>query len=59
MATDLGVVSQTPHGENTVEVSLPTEQRDINELYEDACRELQKKPAQETSHRDARTKQED
>ncbi|KAI9287907.1 chitin synthase 1 [Umbelopsis sp. AD052] len=59
VATDLGVVSQASHGENTVEVSLPTEQRDINELYEDACRELQKKPAQESSHRDARTKQED
>ncbi|KAH8551554.1 chitin synthase 1 [Umbelopsis sp. PMI_123] len=59
MATDLGVVSTTPHGGNTVEVSVPTEQRDINELYEDACQELQKKPAQETSHRDARTKQED
>jgi len=59
VATDLGVVSTTQPGQQTVEVNLPTEQRDINALYEETCLELQKKRVEEKTHRDPRTKQED
>ncbi|GAB5593934.1 Chitin synthase [Umbelopsis nana] len=59
VATDLGVVSTSHHNQQTVEIDIPTEQRDINALYEDACLELQKKKLEEKSHRDPRTKQED
>ncbi|CAO3669386.1 unnamed protein product [Umbelopsis vinacea] len=58
-ATDLGVVSTTHQNQQTVEINIPTEQQDINALYEDACLELQKKVVEEKSHRDPRTKQED
>ncbi|CAM0143133.1 unnamed protein product [Umbelopsis sp. WA50703] len=58
VATDLGVVT-TAQNQETVEVHLPTEQKDINALYEETCLELQKKRIEEKSHRDARTKQED
>jgi chitin synthase len=58
VATDLGVVT-TAQNQETVEVHLPTEQKDINALYEETCLELQKKRSEEKSHRDARTKQED
>ncbi|KAI9496241.1 chitin synthase 1 [Zychaea mexicana] len=59
--TDLGVVKsdKDESGEHTAEIDLPTEQKDINEAYEAACIELQRKPEEEPEHRDAQTKQED
>ncbi|ORY91906.1 chitin synthase 2 [Syncephalastrum racemosum] len=59
--TDLGVVKakKDESGEHTAEVDLPMEEKDINEAYEAACLELQKKPEVEEQHRDAQTKQED
>lgn len=61
MNTDLGVVKakKDESGEHTAEVDLPVEEKDINEAYEAACLELQKKPEVEEQHRDAQTKQED
>ncbi|KAI8376085.1 chitin synthase 1 [Radiomyces spectabilis] len=61
VATDLGVVKakKDASGEHTVEVEVPTEQKDINEAYEDACLELTKVVPPEKEHRDAKTKQED
>lgn len=61
VATDLGVVKakKDESGEHTAEVEVPTEQHDINEAYEAACIELQKKPEHEEQHRDPQTKQED
>ncbi|KAI7874287.1 chitin synthase 1 [Lichtheimia hyalospora FSU 10163] len=59
--TDLGVVQakKDESGEHTAEIDLPTEQKDMNEAYEAACIELQRKPEVEEHHRDAQTKQED
>lgn len=59
--TDLGVVQakKDESGEHTAEIDLPTEQKDMNEAYEAACIELQRKPEVEVQHRDAQTKQED
>lgn len=62
VATDLGVVKQkkdSETGESTVEVELPTEQKDLNEIYEEACLDLRKEFVPEKQHRDAKTKQED
>ncbi|KAI7865034.1 chitin synthase 1 [Spinellus fusiger] len=61
VATDLGVVKHKKDGagDTTVEVEVPTEQKDINEAYEEACIELTKHVEPEISHRDAKTKQED
>lgn len=61
VATDLGVVKSKKNdkGEHTVEIALPTEQKDLNELYEEACLDLTKKVVEAPSHRDAKTKQED
>ena len=61
VATDLGVVksSKDESGDHTAEVEVPTEQKDINDAYEAACLELQRKPEEEVQHRDAQTKQED
>ncbi|KAH8550919.1 chitin synthase 1 [Umbelopsis sp. PMI_123] len=61
VATDLGVVKskKNDNGEHTVEISVPTEQKDLNEMYEEACMDLSKKVIEEPSHRDAKTKQED
>lgn len=63
VATDLGVVKQTKKdsetGEHLVEVELPTEQKDLNEIYQEACMDLRKEVIPEKQHRDAKTKQED
>lgn len=61
VATDLGVVKHKKDstGEATVEVELPTEQKDLNEIYDEACLDLQKEVVPEKQHRDAKTKQED
>lgn len=64
VATDLGVVKRKEEdpdngGESTVEVELPTEQKDLNEIYEEACAELAKPVVPEKQHRDANTKQQD
>nr|P87073.1 RecName: Full=Chitin synthase 1; AltName: Full=Chitin-UDP acetyl-glucosaminyl transferase 1; AltName: Full=Class-II chitin synthase 1 [Phycomyces blakesleeanus NRRL 1555(-)]BAA19857.1 chitin synthase [Phycomyces blakesleeanus] len=61
VSTDLGVVKSKKDGsgDTTVEVEVPTEQKDINEAYEEACVELTRQVEPEVSHRDAKTKQED
>ncbi|KAI8979668.1 chitin synthase 2 [Mycotypha africana] len=58
VATDLGVVKPKKDSE-TVEVELPTEQKDLNEIYEEACLEISKEAIPEKQHRDPKTKQED
>jgi chitin synthase len=57
VATDLGVVKHNK--DSTVEVELPTDEKDLNELYDEACFDLQKIVIPEKQHRDAKTKQED
>ncbi|KAI8384634.1 chitin synthase 1 [Radiomyces spectabilis] len=61
VSTELGVVKakKDKDGGHSVEVELPTEQKDLNEQYEEACLELKKIVVPEASHRDAKTKQED
>ncbi|KAI8098633.1 chitin synthase 1 [Halteromyces radiatus] len=61
VATDLGVVKtkKDKDGTHTVEVEAPTEQKDLNEQYEEAILDLRKVVKAEESHRDAKTKQED
>ncbi|KAI8992643.1 chitin synthase 1 [Pilobolus umbonatus] len=61
VSNDLGEVkgSKGKDGDTTVEVALPTEQKDLNDLYEEACLELKTAVVPEISHRDAKTKQED
>lgn len=58
VATDLGVVK---HNKDTkeVEVEVPTDEKDLNEQYDEACFDLQKIVEPEKQHRDAKTKQED
>ncbi|OZJ02826.1 Chitin synthase 1 [Bifiguratus adelaidae] len=61
VATDLGVVAskKDDKGNHTVELTLPTEQKDLNAAYEEACLDLQKKVPEVHQKRDAKTKQED
>jgi chitin synthase len=61
VAVDLGVVKSKKDdtGEHTVEIAVPTEQKDLNAQYEEACLDLSKKVAAQVQHRDAKTKQED
>ncbi|CAO3642248.1 unnamed protein product [Cunninghamella echinulata] len=61
VATDLGVVKtkKDKDGAHTVEVEVPTEQKDLNEQYEEAILDLRKVVKAEVQHRDAKTKQED
>ncbi|KAF7729636.1 Chitin synthase, class 1 [Apophysomyces ossiformis] len=61
VSTDLGVVKakKDASGEHSVEIEVPTEQKDLNEQYEEACLELKKKVEAPVQHRDAKTKQED
>ncbi|KAI8977521.1 chitin synthase 1 [Mycotypha africana] len=61
VSTDLGVVkgTQGKDGEHEVEVALPTEQKDLNELYDEACLDLKAATVPEVKKRDAKTKQED
>ncbi|KAI8061733.1 putative chitin synthase division I [Gongronella butleri] len=60
-ATDLNVVKtkKDKDGNHTVEVNLPTEQKDLNEQYEEALTDLRRVVKEEENHRDAKTKQED
>ncbi|KAI9322292.1 chitin synthase 1 [Dichotomocladium elegans] len=59
--TDLGVVKhkKDESGEHTAEVEMPTEQKDMNEAYEAAILELQRKVEAPEEHRDPATKRED
>lgn len=62
VATDLGVVKHkkdSETGEHTVEVELPTEQKDLNEIYEEACVDLRTEFVPIKQSRDPKTKQED
>ncbi|KAG2202877.1 hypothetical protein INT46_007557 [Mucor plumbeus] len=61
VSTDLGVVKgkKGKDGEHEVEVALPTEQKDLNELYDEACLDLKTTVIPEITKRDAKTKQED
>ena len=58
---DLGAVnaSKDKDGNHTAEVEVPSEQKDLNELYEIACQDVKQKVKAEVQHRDAKTKQED
>jgi len=58
LSTDLGVV-KTSGDKKEVEVNVPTNEKDINALYEDAIHVLQTKPPKEESKPDAGTQQED
>ena len=57
--TDLGVVTTTKDGKAEVEVNVPTQEQDINALYEDAIHVLNTKPPKQESKPDASTLQED
>jgi len=61
VATDLGVVAskKDASGTHTVEVAVPTEQKDLNAAYEEACLDLQKQVQEAPAKVDAKTKQED
>ncbi|KAI7870953.1 chitin synthase 1 [Spinellus fusiger] len=61
VSTDLGVVKAKTDkdGGQSVEVEVPTEQKDLNEQYEEACLELKRKFVAPPEHRDAKTKQDD
>ena len=59
VSTDLGVVKTTAGKTNEVEVSVPTEDRDINAAYEDAIHVLSTKPPKVESKPDPATQQED
>jgi hypothetical protein len=58
VSTDLGVVT-TAKNSNQAEVSVPTEEKDIDAAYEDALHVLNTKPPKQESKPDAGTKQED
>lgn len=55
---DLGAVKTTKN-KSEVEVEVPTSEKDINTLYEDAIHVLQTKPPKKESKVDASTQQED
>jgi chitin synthase len=63
IATDLGVVqtsSKTKEGEKeTVDSTIPTDEKDINAAYDDALHVLNSKPPKAVEKIDERTKQED
>lgn len=59
-STDLGVVkTSSGEGKQEVEVNVPTHEKDINALYEDAIHVLNTKPPKVDSKPDAGTMQED
>ncbi|KAI0345496.1 glycosyltransferase family 2 protein [Trametopsis cervina] len=58
VSTDLGVVATTGK-KNEVEVSVPTEEKDIDAAYEDAIEVLSAKPLKSDSKPDPQTEQED
>ena len=55
---DLGAVTTTKN-KSEVEVEVPTSEKDINSLYEDAIHVLQTKPPKQEAKVDASTQQED
>ncbi|KAG0168032.1 Chitin synthase, class 1 [Apophysomyces sp. BC1034] len=61
VSTELGVVKsqKDKDGANMVEIDAPTDQKDLNEQYEEACLDLKKVVEAPVEHRDAKTKQED
>ncbi|KAL1924859.1 uncharacterized protein VTP21DRAFT_4513 [Calcarisporiella thermophila] len=60
VSTELGVVqSKKEDGMQTVEVAVPTEQKDLNADYDLAITELKRKVEAPKQQRDAKTKQED
>ncbi|ORY91004.1 chitin synthase 1 [Syncephalastrum racemosum] len=61
VSTDLGVVKtkKGKDGEHHVEVEVPTEEKDLNEQWDEACLELKKVVEPVHEKRDAKTKQED
>lgn len=56
VATDLGIVESTQHGQ--ADVAVP-EQKDVGLLYEEACINLQERKRDEKHEPDPKTKQED
>jgi len=58
VSTDLGVV-KTSKNTNEVEVVVPTAEKDINALYEDAIHMLSTKPPKEVQVVDEKTRQDD
>ncbi|TDL18313.1 glycosyltransferase family 2 protein [Rickenella mellea] len=58
ISVDLGVVKTGPNA-NEVEVSVPTDAKDIDAAYEDAIHVLQTKPPKEDKKVDITTQQED
>ncbi|CAG8527600.1 2889_t:CDS:2 [Paraglomus occultum] len=54
---DLGTV--TASGKGTIEIEVPTEQKDLNALYDEALAVLRQPHVEEQQKRDAATKQED
>ncbi|KAL1918777.1 uncharacterized protein VTP21DRAFT_2799 [Calcarisporiella thermophila] len=60
VSMDLGVAAPASEAKtDEVEVELPTEQKDINAMYEDALSDLKRKHTDAHQGRDARTKRED
>ncbi|KAI8082981.1 chitin synthase 1 [Halteromyces radiatus] len=57
VAIDLGVV-EVKQGQATAEVAVP-EQKDVGELYIEACQNLRRRTKEEPHRRDPKTKQED
>lgn len=58
--TDLGVVKTSGDGKSTeVEINVPTNEKDINLLYEEALDVLRNKPVKVESKPDVATVQED
>lgn len=61
VSTELGVVKakKGKDGEHHVEVEVPTEEKDLNEQYEEHCQDLKRVVVPVHEKRDAKTKQED
>lgn len=56
---DLGVVKSTGTKDGTVDVSLPTDEKDINAAYDDACHVLSEKAPKSVEKRDPETEMTD
>jgi chitin synthase len=62
VSTDLGVAvtkKDSKGGKDEVDIQIPTDQKDINQAYEEDCQALATPPPKETSKPDAKTAQED
>lgn len=59
LQTDLGVVAGSANDKNQVEVAIPTEAKDLDQNYEDACHMLHTKPPKEEKKIDLDQKQKD